>query len=78
VPTPIALLAGSDRLALRVLDACRCEGIAVPEQMAVIGVDRGGETCRLANCSTPALATALRRVGYSRENLDRESRVRFE
>jgi LacI family transcriptional regulator len=49
LPRPTGLLAASDRLALRLLDACRAEGLAVPEQLAVIGVDDDEETCRLAD-----------------------------
>lgn len=63
LPKPVALLAGSDRLALRVLDACRSQGIAVPEQMAVIGVDNDEETCRLADPPLSSVADDARQVG---------------
>ncbi|MFN0067794.1 MAG: XylR family transcriptional regulator [Limisphaerales bacterium] len=49
LPRPAAVMAASDRLALRLLDACRAEGLGVPEQLAVIGVDNDEETCRLAD-----------------------------
>ena len=64
LPKPTALLAASDRLALRVLDACRNDGIAVPEQMAVIGVDNDEETCRLAAPPLSSVADDAREVGF--------------
>ena len=60
---PVGLMASSDRLALRILDACHRAKLAVPEQIAVIGVDNDEETCRLA---TPPLTSVMddpRRIG---------------
>jgi LacI family transcriptional regulator len=56
LPKPVGVMAASDRLALRVLDACRAESLAVPEQVAVIGVDNDEETCRLAD---PPLSSVM-------------------
>ena len=39
LPKPAAVMAVSDRRAADVINACRAEGIRVPEQMAVVGVD---------------------------------------
>jgi LacI family transcriptional regulator len=63
LPKPIGLMASSDRLALRILDACHRARLAVPEEIAVIGVDNDEETCRLA---TPPLSSVMddpRRIG---------------
>ena len=39
LPKPTAIMAVSDRRAADVINACRAEGIHVPEQVAVVGVD---------------------------------------
>ena len=39
LPKPAAVMAASDMRAADVINACRAEGIAVPSQVAVIGVD---------------------------------------
>lgn len=56
LPRPAGLMACSDRHAQRVLDACRRGGLAVPEDLAVIGVDNDEETCRL---SDPPLSSVI-------------------
>ena len=40
LPKPAAVMAVSDMRASDVINACRAEGIAVPSQIAVVGVDR--------------------------------------
>ena len=69
LPKPVGLMACSDRLALRVLDACHRARLAVPEEIAVIGVDNDEETCRFA---TPPLTSVMddpRRIGYEAARL---------
>lgn len=61
---PTGLMAASDRLALRVLNACRQEGIDVPGQMAVIGVDNDEETCRLADPQLTSVMDNARGIGW--------------
>ena len=63
LPKPIGLMAASDRLGLRALDACRAESIAVPEQVAVIGVDNDEETCRLAHPPLTSVMDDAHQVG---------------
>lgn len=60
---PVGLMGASDRLALRVLNACRQGGIDVPEQIAVIGVDNDEETCRLADPPLSSVMDNAREVG---------------
>jgi LacI family transcriptional regulator len=48
----------------RVLDACRELGIAVPEQMAVIGVDNDHLICELCMPQLSSVITNPRRTGY--------------
>jgi LacI family transcriptional regulator len=61
---PIGLMAASDRIALRVLNACRQAGIDVPEQIAAIGVDNDEETCRLADPPLSSVMDNAREIGW--------------
>ena len=61
---PTALLACYDVMGVRVLDACRGTGIAVPEQVAVIGVDNDPLLCSLAEPPLSSVAHHLQRIGY--------------
>ena len=61
---PVAILACSDRLALRLLDVCRRAGVSVPEQIAVLGVDNDEETCRLADPPLSSVMDQSARVGF--------------
>ena len=69
LPKPCGLMACSDRHALRVLDACRAERIAVPQQVAVIGVDNDEETCRLAHPPLTSVMDNARQVGWRAASL---------
>lgn len=51
LPKPVGIMVCSDLRGVAVLDACRREGIAVPEQAAVIGVDDDDALC--AVCDPP-------------------------
>ena len=63
LPKPAAVMAVSDRRAADVINACRAEGFAVPEQVAVIGVDN--DISRHAECgmSISSVIIDLRRAG---------------
>jgi LacI family transcriptional regulator len=64
LPKPIGIMACNDDRGQQLLDACRRVGIAVPDQVAVIGVDNDEELCSL---STPALTSVevnAERIGY--------------
>jgi LacI family transcriptional regulator len=61
---PVGVFACYDILAQKLLDACREIGIAVPEDLAVLGVDDDPVLCSL---STPPLSSVIpntRRTGY--------------
>jgi LacI family transcriptional regulator len=66
---PVGLMACSDRHAQRVLDACRRAGIAVPEEIAVVGVDNDEETCRLSDPPLSSVIDDPRRVGFEAARL---------
>ena len=61
---PAALMACYDVMGVRVLDACRGAGIAVPEQVAVIGVDNDPLLCTLATPPLSSVAHDLDRIGH--------------
>lgn len=56
LPKPIGIMAGYDLRGQQLLDACRDVGIAVPDEVAVIGVDNDELLCHLA---TPAMSSVI-------------------
>jgi LacI family transcriptional regulator len=64
LPKPAALLACYDVMGIRVLDACRGADIAVPEQVAVLGVDNDPVLCTLADPPLSSIAHNLDKIGY--------------
>ncbi len=64
LPRPIGVMACYDIKAQQLLDACREIDVAVPEEVAVVGVDNDELLCKL---STPPLSSVIpdtRRTGY--------------
>jgi LacI family transcriptional regulator len=69
LPKPIGVMACYDFAGQQLLDVCRELDIAVPEQMAVIGVDNDIRLCRLC---TPPLSSVIpdtHRTGYEAAQL---------
>ena len=64
LPKPVGVLACYDVMGLRVLDACRQADLAVPEQVAVLGVDNDDLLCELADPPLSSVAPDLERLGY--------------
>ncbi|MDH7599422.1 MAG: DNA-binding transcriptional regulator [Sedimentisphaerales bacterium] len=72
LPKPIALMACNDDRALQVVEACKLAGIAVPEDVAVIGVDNDPLVCELADPPISSIALSTEAAGYATaELLDR-------
>jgi len=63
LPKPVGVLASNDRRALQLLAVCRRLGIAVPDQVAVLGVDNDEVFCDLANPSLSSIALSTQRIG---------------
>jgi len=64
LPKPVGIMACYDRRGQQVLDACRTAGLAVPDEVAVVGVDNDELLCELA---TPPLSSVIpntHRTGY--------------
>jgi LacI family transcriptional regulator len=64
LPKPLGVIAAHDLRALCVLDACRRQGLAVPEQVAVIGVDNDEVLCNLGDPPLSSVKLDLDRIGY--------------
>lgn len=75
LPKPVGVMACYDFKGQQLLDVCRELDIAVPEQVAVIGVDNDARLCRLC---TPPLSSVIpdtNRTGYeAAQILDRMMR----
>lgn len=61
---PVGLMACSDHHAQSILDACQRARVAVPEEVAVIGVDDDEEICRLSNPPLTSVILNSEKVGY--------------
>ncbi len=64
LPKPIGIMACYDIKAQELLDACRELDIAVPEEVAVIGVDNDRLLCNLADPPLSSVMSDPHRTGY--------------
>lgn len=64
LPKPCGVWAAYDQRAKHVLDACRAAGIAVPEQVQVLGVDNEPYVCEHTAPSLSSLAPDFEGGGY--------------
>lgn len=66
---PVAILAGYDRPGMEICDHCRTLGIAVPEQVAVLGVDDNEYLCE--SCEPPLSSVMLpgQKIGHEAARL---------
>lgn len=64
LPQPVAIFACYDYRGQQVLDACRRVGLAVPEQVAVMGVDNDELLCRLSPPPLSSVIPNTRRAGW--------------
>ncbi|HTU24401.1 MAG TPA: DNA-binding transcriptional regulator [Pirellulales bacterium] len=80
LPKPVGILAVHDDRGLQVLEACRALDVAVPDQVAVIGIDNDEFLCKLAIPSLSSIDPNAERIGYEAALLlDRmvDGRARF-
>ena len=69
---PIGVFATNDQLAVRLLDACRRAGVAVPEEVAVVGCENEETLCKFAAPALTSVRFDGETVGYrAAETLDR-------
>ena len=64
LPKPIGIMACYDIRGQQVLDACRSAGLAVPDEVAVIGVDNDALLCELASPPLSSVIPNTHRTGY--------------
>jgi LacI family transcriptional regulator len=64
LPKPIAILAANDVCGTRLIDACRVAGAAIPEQVAVLGVDNDDVLCQLTSPPLSSIDPGAERIGY--------------
>jgi len=64
LPKPIGIFACTDQLAFWLLDACRRAGVAVPEEVAVVGAENDETLCTMSRPQLSSVAFDGERVGY--------------
>lgn len=68
-PQPLALFANNDYDASKVEDVCRSAGLAVPEEIAILGVDNNELICLNQPVPLSSIAHDLTHVGYEGASL---------
>ncbi len=72
LPNPLGILAQSDHRAYSVINACETAGLAIPEQVAVVGVDNDQYTCEFAPVPITSVDSNRAELAYrGAELLDR-------
>ncbi len=64
LPKPLAIMACTDDRGLQVLEACRQMGVAVPEEVAVIGVANDECLCALSIPPLTSVDVSAEQIGY--------------
>ncbi len=64
LPKPAGVMVCSDQLGLAFLEACRRAGVAVPDEVAVVGVDNDEALCEIAYPPLSSVWPAHQQVGY--------------
>jgi LacI family transcriptional regulator len=69
IPKPIGVMACNDICGQKLLDTCRRNGVLVPEELAVIGVDNDEVLCELSDPPLTSVVPDAVRIGYSAATL---------
>jgi LacI family transcriptional regulator len=69
LPLPIGLMAQSDHRASYLISACEALGLAIPEQVAVIGVDNDEHACEFASVPISSVDCDRERLAYEGASL---------
>jgi len=64
LPKPVGVIAASDVRALQILEACRTSGLAVPDDVAVVGIGNDEVLCELATPALTSVTHDCRRIGH--------------
>ena len=65
LPKPVGVMACYDFLGRQILDACRRIGVAVPDEVAVVGVDNDELLCELASPPLSSVIPNTHKTGYA-------------
>ncbi len=75
LPRPVGIMACNDELALTISQLCHLQGIRLPDEAALIGVDDDELVCQLSNPPLSSVAFATEQAGYdAAERLDQMMR----
>jgi LacI family transcriptional regulator len=64
LPRPVGIMACNDTRGQHVLDACQREDLAVPEEVAVIGVDDDAVLCNICQPPLSSVVPNAERIGF--------------
>lgn len=64
LPKPVAVFAGFDGFASRLIFACQAAGIAVPNEVSVVGVDDNEDYCMASEPAITSVRPDFERQGY--------------
>ena len=64
LPKPVGLMACNDDCGQRVMELCKSAGLAVPDQVGVIGADNDEVVCNLMDPPMSSIAISFERAGY--------------
>ncbi|EDY19033.1 transcriptional regulator, AraC family [Chthoniobacter flavus Ellin428] len=77
LPKPVGIFAANDQLGVRLLEACQRAGVAVPEEVAVVGAENEETLCSFATPPLTSVRYDGQAVGYAAaEMLDQLMRGR--
>ncbi|QTN33918.1 DNA-binding transcriptional regulator [Akkermansiaceae bacterium] len=69
LPKPCGLMACNDARGRQVLNCCREAGVAVPDEVAVIGVDKDEVFCELSDIPLSSVILNTQRIGFEAAGL---------
>src|SRR3954465_9667861 len=69
LPRPCAVLGANDRYAWHVIDGCRENAIAVPEEIAVLGVDNDSLLTEMVRPTLSSIDLGAERIGFEAAKL---------
>jgi len=69
LPRPVGLMACTDQLGFWLLDACKRAAAAVPEDVAVVGVENDESLCAMATPPLSSVALNTEHIGYTAAGL---------
>lgn len=64
LPRPIGILAANDTHAMRLLASCRNLDIAVPEEIAILGINNDGHLCETLTPTLSSIDPNAEQIGY--------------